>query len=112
VALGRNIEPRLSKYAQTTQDKVNYHTYPSGTTVIKALIANNFIFYNDRKRIIKELNEDSLQRARFIKITWWIQKNHQNSQLINLVAESDQPEICPVRSAMRLVLRARRLNQP
>jgi hypothetical protein len=28
------------------------------------------------------------------------------------VAESDQPKICPVRSAMRLVLQARQLNQP
>ncbi len=60
VALGY-ILPPLGKYAQTTQDKVDYHTYPSGTTVIKAFIANNFIFYNERKHIIKELNEDSLQ---------------------------------------------------
>ncbi len=60
VALGRYIGPHLSEYAQTTQDKVNYHTYPSGTTVIKAFIANDFIFYDDRKCIIKELNKDSL----------------------------------------------------
>ena len=39
VALGHYIGPRLSKYAQTTQDNINYHTYPSGTTVIKAFIA-------------------------------------------------------------------------
>ncbi len=50
VALGCYIGPRLSKYAQTTQeDKVDYHTYPLGTTVIKAFIANNFIFYDKRK---------------------------------------------------------------
>ncbi len=30
VALGRYIGPCLSEYAQTTQDKVNHHTYPSG----------------------------------------------------------------------------------
>ncbi len=30
VALGHYIGPRLSKYAQTTQDKVDHHTYPSG----------------------------------------------------------------------------------
>ncbi len=89
VALGRYIGPCLRKYAQTTQDKVNYHTYPSGTTVIKAFIANNFIFYNDRKRIIKELNKDSLQLACFVKITWQIQKNCQNGQSITLTAESD-----------------------
>jgi hypothetical protein len=68
VALGRYIRPRLSKYAQTTQDKVNHHTYPSGKTVIKAFIANDFIFYDERKRIFKESNKDPPQRARFIKI--------------------------------------------
>jgi hypothetical protein len=79
VALGCYIRPCLSKYAQTTQDKVDHHTYPSGKTVIKAFIANNFIFYDEKKRVIKDLNEDSLQRACFVKITWRIQKNCQNS---------------------------------
>jgi hypothetical protein len=94
VALSCYIGPRLSKYAQATQDKVNYHTYPSGTTVIKVFIANDLIFYNNRKCIIKELNKDSLQQACFVKITWRIQKNRQNSQSIALMAESDQPKIC------------------
>jgi hypothetical protein len=61
MALGHYIGPCLSEYAQTTQNKVNYHTYPSGTTVIKALIANYFIFYDKKKRIIKDSNKDSLQ---------------------------------------------------
>jgi hypothetical protein len=112
VALGRYIRPCLSEYSQTTQDKFNHHTYPSGKTVIKAFIASNFIFYDEKKRIVKDLNEDSLQRARFVKITWRIQKNCQNGQSITLVAESDLPEICLVCSAMQLVLWARRLNQP
>ncbi len=61
VALGRYIGPCLSKYTQTTQDKVNHHTYPSVKMVIKAFIANNFIFYDEKKCIVIELNEDSLQ---------------------------------------------------
>jgi hypothetical protein len=112
VALGCYIGPCLSEYAQTTQDKVNYHTYPSGTTVIKAFIARGFIFYNDRKPLIKELNKASLQLARFVKNTWRIQQNRQNGQWITLGAESDQPKICPVRSTMRLAQCARQLNQP
>jgi hypothetical protein len=89
VALGCYIGPRLSKYAQTTQDKVVHHTYPSSKMVIKAFIANNFIFYNEKKQVVKNLNNDSLQRARFIKITWRIQKNRQNGQTITLAAEID-----------------------
>jgi hypothetical protein len=61
VALGCYIGTCLSEYAQTTQDKVDHHTYPSGETVMKAFIANDFIFYNERKCIIKVLNKDSLQ---------------------------------------------------
>ncbi len=40
------IGPCVSEYAQTTQDKVDYHVYPSGTRVIKGFTANDFIFYN------------------------------------------------------------------
>jgi hypothetical protein len=112
LALGGYIGPCLSKYAQITQDKVDHHTYPSGKTVIKAFIANDFIFYNEKKRIIKNLNNDSFQQARFVKITWRIQKNRQNGQSITLAAEIDQTKICPARSVMRLILRAKRLNQP
>ncbi len=61
VALGHYIGPCLSEYAQTTQDKVDHHTYPSDKTVIKALIANDFIFYDAKERIVKDLNKDSLQ---------------------------------------------------
>ncbi len=112
MALGRYIGPRLSKYAQTTQDKVDHHTYPSGKMVIKAFIANNFIFYNEKKRIVKDLNEVSFQKAHFVKITWRVQKNRQNGQSITLAVEIDQPKIRPVCSTMQLVLQAKQLNQP
>ncbi len=68
MALSRYIGLCLSEYAQTTQGKVDYHTYPSGTTIIKAFIANDVIVYNDRKHILKESSEDFLQRAHFVKI--------------------------------------------
>jgi hypothetical protein len=61
VALGCYIGPRLSEYAQTTHDKFDHHTYPSSKTVIKAFIANNFIFCNEKKHHVKDLNKDSLQ---------------------------------------------------
>jgi hypothetical protein len=112
VALGHYIGPCLSEYAQTTQDKNDHHSNPSGKMVIKAFIANDFIFYNEKKRVVKDLNEDSLQRAHFVKITRRTQKNRQNAQSITLAAEIDPPKIFPVHSAMRLVLQAKRLNQP
>jgi hypothetical protein len=89
VALGCYIGPCLSEYAQTTQDKVDHHTYPSGKMVIKAFIANNFIFTDEKKHVVKDLNKNSLQRARFVKNTWRVQKNCQNGQSITLAAEID-----------------------
>jgi hypothetical protein len=41
VTLGHYIGPYLSEYAQKNQKKVLVHTYPSGTTIINAFMANN-----------------------------------------------------------------------
>jgi hypothetical protein len=65
------------------------------------------MFYDGKKHIVKILDKDSFQQVRLVKITWRIQKNRQNGQAITLSAEVDRPEICPIRSAMCLVLRAR-----
>jgi hypothetical protein len=112
VALGCYIGPCLSKYAQTSQDKVDLHTYPSGTTVMKAFVARNFIFYDNKKCISKVLNEASLNNAISVKITWRIQTYHQNNQVITLAADMANPAIHPVCIVMQLVLCACCLLQP
>ena len=55
LTLSRFIGPCVSEYAQTTQDKVDYHVYPSGTHVIKAFTANDFVFYDKSGHILKKL---------------------------------------------------------
>jgi hypothetical protein len=74
------------------------HTYPSGTTVVKAFIANNFIFYDKKQRIIKDLNKASLTKSTSVKITWQIQNNPQNNQSIMLVEKFSKPT-CPQHNA-------------
>ncbi len=106
------IGPRISEYAQTTQDKVDYHVYPSGTRVIKAFTANDFIFYDKNGHILKKIDDSSFILATSIQITWHIQKNCQNGQKIKLSADTKNPAICPVRGALQMVMRARRLAQP
>lgn len=112
VTLGRYIGPRLSEYAQKTQKKVDVHTYPSGTTVIKAFTANDFVFLDSKKHIIEDLTTESIKSVAAVKITWRIQKNRQNGQSITLAADNKFPDLCPVLSAARMVIRARRLIQP
>jgi hypothetical protein len=92
-----------SEYAQTTQDKIDYHVYPSGTHIIKAFSANDFVFYNKNGHVLKKKGDSSLHLATSVQITWHIQKNRQNGQKIKLSADTKNPAICPVRGALQMV---------
>ncbi len=61
LTLSRFIGPHVREYAQTTQDKVDYHVYPSGTRVIKAFTANDFVFYDKSGHILKKNNDFNTQ---------------------------------------------------
>ncbi len=111
LTLARFIGPRVSEYAHTTQDKVNFHVYPSGTRVIKAFTANDSLFYKKNGHVLTKIDDSSLNLATFVQITWRIQKNHQSGQKIKLSADTKNPAICPVRGALRMVMRARHLAQ-
>jgi hypothetical protein len=112
LTLARFIGPCISEYAQTTQNKANYHVYPSGTHITKAFTANDFIFHGKNSHVLMKIDNSSLKFAAFIQITWCIQKNHQNGQKIKLSADTNNPLICPVQGALQMVMRARRLAQP
>ena len=109
--LAHFIGPRVSEYAHTTQDKVDYHVYPSGTRVIKAFTANDFVFYDKNGHVLKKNDDSSLILAVSIQITWRIQKNCQNSQKIKLSAHTKNPVICFVQGALQMVMRAPGLAQ-
>ena len=94
--IGRSIGPRLGEYGQTSPNKIDYHIYPSGTKVIKAFTANDFAFYDSDGNIISDLNEDSLDTASKVRITWRIQKNHENGEKKTLSADPICPKLCPV----------------
>jgi hypothetical protein len=57
------IGPCPSKCAQTTQGKVDYHVYPSGTRVIKAFTANNFVFYDKSGHVLKKQQQINTQHS-------------------------------------------------
>jgi hypothetical protein len=112
LTLAHLIRPRVSEYAQTTQDKPDYHVYPSGTHVIKAFTANDYIFYDKNGHVLTKIDNSSLKFATSIQITWHIQKNRQNGQKIKLSADTNNPLICSVRGALQTVMRACHLAQP
>ncbi len=106
------IGPCISEYTQTTQNKVDYHVYPSETRVIKVFTANYFVFYNKNGHALTKNDSLSFDLATFIQITWHIQKNHQNSQKIRLSVDTKNPTICLVWGALQMVMRACCLAQP
>ncbi len=112
LTLSHFIRPRVSKYAQTAQDKVDYHVYLSGTCIIKAFTANDFVFYDKSGHILKKVDDSTLDLAISVQITWRIQKNRQNGQKIKLSADTKNPAICPVWGALQMVMRASLLGQP
>ena len=118
-SLNRVTGSRMSEYSQTKGNKIDYHTFPSGATVIKAFIANDFVFFDKRGHKVKLPHHPSaVQISAFEKrivkvaITWRFQKNRQNNEKRTFSAETPANRlICPVRAAMRMVFRARRLGQ-
>ena len=118
---------RVAEYAQTTQTRVDEFEYASGNKVIKAFIPTDWKFYNGKDRLITthsldglyssvckwagKLQESILEQPKKLKITFRIQKNRQNGQSISFVADDKHPAICPVRSAYKILLRAKRLGQ-
>jgi hypothetical protein len=118
---------RVAEYAQTTQTRVDEFEYASGNKVIKAFIPTDWKFYNGKDRLITthsldglylsvckwagKLQESILEQPKKLKITFRIQNNRQNGQSISFIVDDKYPDICPVRSAYKILLRAKRLGQ-
>jgi len=103
---------RCAEYAQTKQTSVDIHEYPSGRKVVKAFTAPDWTFYAKDGSII---NSDNWQANSVVphkvKLLFRIQKNRQNGQTLTIVADDNHVDICPVRAAYRIVIRAKALGQ-
>ncbi len=112
VTLGQCIGPQVSKYAQTTQSKVDHHIYLSSRQVKKAFTADDFGLFDKTKCQMKVINDSTFGIAYSVRIMWHIQKKCQNSQTNTLLSDSANPGLCPVIGTLRMVLRAWRLKLP
>jgi hypothetical protein len=80
--------------------------------VIKVFTANNFQFFDKNSQVITELSDTSIEVVDRVRITWHIQKNCQNNQMVTLLSDKTNTAICPVLATLHLVLRAHCLSQP
>ena len=88
---------RVAEYAQTTQTKIDTHQYSSGKEVTKVFLPGDWIFKNNKGRVIRDHPLDgTAETPKQLKITFRIQKNRQNGQSITIISDDNHPEICPV----------------
>lgn len=110
--LGRYLGPRLAEYGQKAQKRPEYHTYPSGTKVLKAWSQNDFLFHDKSgKRVFPEKLEDIDTLAK-MSVTFKVQKNRRNGEVKEVLPDPTNTEMCPVRAAYKIVHRSMMLNQP
>ena len=64
-----------------------------------------------QKFIPYDLLEGTHVMSKKLKVTFRIQKNHENGQSITLVADDMNHHICPVHTAHRIYLRTKRIGQ-
>lgn len=103
---------RCAEYAQTKQTSIDVHEYPSGRKVVKAFMAADWTFYAKDGSII---DSDDWQTNSVVphkvRLLFRIQKNRQNGQTLTIVADDSHVDICPVRAAYRIFIRAKALGQ-
>ena len=103
---------RCAEYAQTKQTSVDLHQYPSGRKVVKAFTAADWTFYAKDGSVIDHADwqTNNIVPHR-VKLLFRIQKNRQNGQTLTIVADDNHVDICPVRAAYRIFVRAKFLGQ-
>ena len=72
---------------------------------MKAFRRGDFRFFDDKGILITDLGSQASAVHR-LEITWRVQKNRRNGQKISWVINTDQPHLCPVQAAIRIVLRS------
>ena len=109
--LGQVFGFRLSEWAQNEEDKKNYPKKAVDGTSL-AFIIDDFIFLGKNWIYIIQgfevtLRPDDIEN---IEIRWRYQKNNDNGQRISVARNRRDPKKCPVLAAIRIYLRAQRLN--
>ncbi len=102
----------MVEYAQTTQNKIDVYKYSSGNKATKAFVPSDWKFYDDNEHLMMVHSLDGLaDPPKKMKLTFRIQKNHQNGQSTTFAADDKHPHICPVRAAYQIYLQAKHLGQ-
>ena len=109
--LGRYLGPRLAEYGQKSQKRAEYHTYPSGTKVLKAWSRNDFLFLDKTGKRVTPDKLEYIDTIAKMTVTFKIQKNRRNGETKEILADTTNIAMCPVRAAFKIANRSIVLNQ-
>ena len=110
VSTGKATGYRASEHSQKTQDKVDYHQYPSGKEIMKSLNGNDVVFADSKGVLFQIKRKSDIKRVHSVVITWKHQKNRRNGEKTCLIANHAHPDVCPVINLARMAWRKARLK--
>ena len=109
--LSRYTAFRISEFAQRSQHRADYHIAGGGKRILKAFNSTDFVFSDETKKVIAPPNLNTAPESiEQVTIRWRVQKNRRNGEKINLFRDDENPSLCPVRAAHRIILRAQRFG--
>lgn len=111
MTLGRILGPRPCEWCQKTQRRVEIHTYPSGTKVVKAWCRVDFEFFDSQGTRITEFTAETRLLVKRVRIRWKIQKNRQNGQKVTVVRYAESDDLCPVLAAWDIYMHSIEIGQ-
>ena len=111
IILGRYTGFRKSEWCQSSQTSFERILEWPGQPPL-AMIGADFEFLDADERLI-DLNANiDMDLIQYVRIRWRHQKNKDNGEQIPFARDMLQPRFCPVLAALRIALRALRLNVP
>lgn len=108
----REIGPRAAEVSQKTASKPDYHIYPSGRRVVKAMCTDWWTGFDSSGSIVPDVTT-SEHKVKKMRIIWKIQKNRRNNEPLTYVVNEAAGTLFSVPNAViSMIRRARALNQP
>jgi len=114
LVVGMQTGQRKSEWCQDLPDfKKTHNVALSAKSTPTAFIADDFeLSYKPTQSSPTLHPEHSLPHMNYVTITWRFQKNGQNGQAVSFSHDYANPNLSVVRAVERILLRAKRLNQP
>ena len=112
IIMSRQVGPRAGEFAQSTHKKPDYHKYPSGKKVIKAICTDRIRCYTKNGKLIDDpVSRPRRDEVETLSITWVIQKNRKNGEIKWYTKDKINPRTCAVEAIINIIERAQSLGQ-